>query len=193
MKHSLAVVGIVAVLGSGSATAQKPDATQQKSAHAQEKSASADAAFMRQAAADGMAEVEHGRLAAKQASAADVRQFGQRMVDDHSKANDELKSLASKKGVTLPAELEGKHKAMQEKLAKLKGPEFDKTYMAHMVDAHEQAVALFEKEAKGGKDACPRLCRENVACPSAASEDGARHQRQSGEGRGTVRPRIRGR
>jgi len=170
MKQWLQVASLVCLLGSGLLTAaqtpgpaqQKPMPAEQKPMPAEQKSASPDATFMRQAASDGMAEVEHGRLAAKNASADDVRQFGQRMVDDHSKANNELKALASKKGATLPAELEGKHKAMQDKLAKLKGAEFDRTYMAHMVDAHEQAVALFQKQAKGGKDADVRAYAEKT-------------------------------
>lgn len=120
---------------------------------AQGKPAAADAVFMRTAAMDGMAEVEHGRLAAQNATHAEVKQFGQRMVDDHSKAGDELKALASQKSVTLPAELDAKHKAMQDKLSKMKGAAFDRAYMAHMVTAHQQAVALFQKEASGGKDA----------------------------------------
>ena len=115
-------------------------------------SASKDAAFMRTAADDGMAEVDHGQLATQNASSADVKQFAQRMVDDHGKANDELKGLASQKNVTLPAEMSAKHKAMHEKLAKLKGDAFDAAYMSHMVTAHAQAVALFQKEAKGGAD-----------------------------------------
>jgi putative membrane protein len=116
------------------------------------KSANADSVFMRTAAMDGLAEVEHGRLAAQNASAADVKQFAQRMVDDHSKANEELKGLASQKNVTLPTELDQKHRAMQDKLAKLKGAAFDRAYMSHMVMAHQQAVALFQREAKAGKD-----------------------------------------
>jgi putative membrane protein len=111
-----------------------------------------DSAFARQAAADSTAEVEHGRLATQNASSADVKQFAQHMVDDHSKANTELKSIASQKQLTIPTELTGKHKAMQDKLSKLKGAEFDKAYMAHMVTAHQQAVSLFEREAKTGKD-----------------------------------------
>jgi putative membrane protein len=115
--------------------------------------AAADAMFIRTAAMDGMAEVEHGRLAAQNAAHDDVKQFGQRMVDDHSKAGDELKGLASQKNVTLPTELDAKHKAMHEKLSKMNGAAFDRAYMAHMVTAHQQAVALFQKEASGGKDA----------------------------------------
>ena len=116
------------------------------------KPASADSTFMRTAAMDGMAEVEHGRLAAQNADSSDVKQFAQRMVDDHGKANDELKSLASQKNVTLPAELDAKHKAMQAKLSKMKGAAFDRAYMEHMTAAHKQAVALFQREAKTGKD-----------------------------------------
>ena len=74
------------------------------------------------------------------------------MVTDHGKANDELKGLASKKNVTLPTELDAKHKAMHDKLAKMKGEAFDRAYMAHMVTAHQQAVTLFERESKTGKD-----------------------------------------
>jgi putative membrane protein len=114
--------------------------------------AAADAMFIRTAAMDGMAEVEHGRLAATNATNDEVKQFGQRMVDDHSKAGDELKALASRKNVTVPTTLEGKHQAMQDKLSKMKGAAFDRAYMAHMVTAHQQAVALFQKEASGGKD-----------------------------------------
>lgn len=115
--------------------------------------AAADAMFIRTAAMDGMAEVEHGRLAAQHAANDEVKQFAQRMVDDHSKAGDELKGLASQKNVTLPAGLDAKHQAMQDKLSNMKGTAFDRAYMAHMVTAHQQAVALFQKEASGGKDA----------------------------------------
>lgn len=114
---------------------------------------SADSTFMRTAAVDGMAEVEHGKLAAEHAASNDVKQFGQRMVDDHGKANAELKSVAAQKNVTLPTELDAKHKAMQAKLSKLKGAAFDSAYMAHMVSAHKEAVTLFQREAKSGKDA----------------------------------------
>jgi putative membrane protein len=137
-------------------TIPKPSGTATGHEHpagSQGASAGADAMFARTAAMDGMAEVEHGRLAAQNATHDEVKQFGQRMVDDHGKAGDELKSLASKKNVTLPTELDAKHKAMHDKLAKMKGDAFDRAYMSHMVTDHQQAVALFGKEAKGGKDA----------------------------------------
>jgi putative membrane protein len=136
------------------ATAGKPAKDETPAATGQKDTrTAADATFMRTAATNGMAEVEHGHLAAQNAAHADVKQFGQRMVGDHGKANDELRGLASRKNVTLPAALDSKHKSMQDKLAQMKGKQFDRVYMAHMVAAHEQAVALFEKEAKGGQDA----------------------------------------
>ena len=113
----------------------------------------ADATFIKAAAMDGMAEVEHGRFVAQNAASADVKQFAQRMVDDHSKANEELKSLASQKNIALPTELDAKHKAMQAKLSKLKGAALDAAYMTHMVADHKAGVALFQREAKSGKDA----------------------------------------
>ena len=144
--------------GTGAGTAgkgQEPTSTAKPApgSPAQGTPAAADAMFIRTAATDGMAEVEHGRLAAQNATNDEVKQFGQRMVDDHSKAGDELKGLASQKNVTLPTELDAKHKAMQDKLAKMKGEAFDRAYMSHMVTAHQQAVSLFTRESSSGKDA----------------------------------------
>jgi len=102
---------------------------------------------------DGLAEVELGRLASQNASSPDVKRFAQRMVDDHSKASDELKGLASQKDVALATKLDDQHRAVQQKLAQLKGAAFDQAYMAHMATAHLKAVALFQEEAKTGKDA----------------------------------------
>src|SRR5205814_6248381 len=88
-----------------------------------------DRSFMTEAATGGMAEVELGRLAAQKGQSADVKKFGQRMVDDHSKAKDELKQLATRKGVTLPADLTSEQKSEKDKLSKLSGAAFDKEYM----------------------------------------------------------------
>jgi len=135
----------------------KPPATSTAQQPADTKAAkpamAADSAFVREAAIGGMAEVELGQLGVKNASSADVKQFAQRMVDDHSKANDELKSLASQKNVTLPTALDAKHKAVHDKLAKLQGAAFDSAYMADMVKDHDADVAAFQREAKSGKDA----------------------------------------
>jgi putative membrane protein len=113
---------------------------------------SADQAFMMKAAQGGMAEVELGNLAVANAQSDSVKQFGQRMVDDHTKANDELKSIAGQKNVTLPASLDAKDAAMKNKMSGLKGAAFDKAYVADMVKDHKKDIAEFEKEANSGSD-----------------------------------------
>ena len=112
-----------------------------------------DTAFVMQAAQDGHAEVELGKLAQKNASSATVREFGARMVKDHGKANDELASIAKKLGMKVPTEPGDKHKAVAKKLSELKGEKFDAEYASEMVQAHENAVTLFQKQAKVGEAA----------------------------------------
>jgi putative membrane protein len=112
-----------------------------------------DKKFVEDAAQGGMAEVQFGQLAAQKAQNPEVKQFGQKMVDDHSKANDQLKSIASSKGVDLPTDLKGADKREHDRLSKLNGADFDREYMKHMVSDHKKDVSDFQKEAKSGKDA----------------------------------------
>ena len=114
---------------------------------------SADRKFAEKAAIGGMAEVELGNLAQQKASNDQVKQFGARMVQDHSKANDELKQVAGTKGIQLPASLDKKHQQDVERFQKMTGAQFDKAYMSHMVADHKQDVSEFKKEANSGKDA----------------------------------------
>lgn len=116
------------------------------------KPASPDAPFIGSAAMESLATVEHSRLATQNASSADVKQFAQRIIDDHRKAGDELKGLASPREIVLDTKLDDQHRATQETLAKLTGADFDKAYMAQMLKAHLQAVALFQQEMKSGQD-----------------------------------------
>ena len=115
--------------------------------------ASADKEFVQKAAIGGMAEVQMGKLAQQKAGSEQVKQFGSRMVEDHSKANDELKQVASNKGLTLPTDLDAKHKSKVAKLEKLSGAQFDRAYMDEMVDDHKHDVSDFEKQSKSGHDA----------------------------------------
>ncbi|MCA1622661.1 MAG: DUF4142 domain-containing protein [Acidobacteria bacterium] len=109
--------------------------------------------FMMEAAKGGMAEVELSRLALTKAQNAEVKQFAQRMVQDHTNANTELKQLAGKKNVTLPTELDAKHKATRDELAKLSGAEFDREYVSAMVEDHQKDVNLFRMQSESGTDA----------------------------------------
>ena len=113
---------------------------------------SADAAFVKKAAQGGLAEVELGQLATQKASSEDVKKFGQRMVDDHSKANDQLKQVAEQQHIDIPTEPHAKDKATKARLEKLSGEQFDRAYMKDMVKDHRKDVAEFEKASKSAKD-----------------------------------------
>ena len=109
--------------------------------------------FVHEAARAGIAEVKLGKMATEQAESRDVQQFGQRMVTDHTKANEQLKTIAQDKNIEVPTEMNEEHQQVAEKLAKLQGPEFDRAYIRTMVKDHEKAVELFSKEAQQGQDA----------------------------------------
>lgn len=111
-----------------------------------------DKQFMTKAAEGGLAEVQLGQLATEKAQNNDVKRFGQMMVDDHGKGNDQLKSVAEQKGVTLPTDLSAKDKAEKDRLSKLSGDAFDKAYMRHMVMDHKKDVAEFKRESTAAKD-----------------------------------------
>ncbi len=112
-----------------------------------------DLAFMNDAAPGGMAEVELGKLAVFKSNNADVKAFAQKMIDDHTKAGDELKQLATQKKVTLPPDVLPAHKQLIDKLSKSSGADFDKEYVMAMVEAHEKDVAAFENVSKTAADA----------------------------------------
>lgn len=111
-----------------------------------------DQEFMNKAAQGGMAEVMLGQTASTKGTSPDVKNFGNRMVSDHGKANDELKQLAQTKGVTLPSDIDDESKKMADKLSKLSGKDFDKEYINGMVEDHEKDVKEFEKASKDAKD-----------------------------------------
>ena len=164
----LVVFGSLLLLGTTNAQQQQTDKSTQGTSTSKQKSDKSssmqsdkksmsvhktDQDFMKKAAEGGMAEVALGELAAKQGSSEDVKHFGQRMVDDHSKANRELMDLASQKGVTLPTEPNAQQKAEKAKMEKLSGANFDREYMRAMVKDHDKDVAEFEKQSRTAHDA----------------------------------------
>jgi putative membrane protein len=116
------------------------------------KGSSQDRTFIMEATAGGLAEVQLGRLALQKASRSEVKEFGQMMVADHTKANDQLLNIAQGKGPAAPHSLEPEHKAAQDHLSKLSGEAFDRAYMQHMVKDHQKDVALYRKQATGASD-----------------------------------------
>jgi len=109
--------------------------------------------FMTGAAYSGNAEIVAGRMALEKTKNAEVKQFAQQMIAEHTKAGNELKALATKKSFTPPMDLDGEHKTMAADMSKLTGEEFDRAYMRGQVADHQKTVALFEAQANGGTDA----------------------------------------
>jgi len=109
-----------------------------------------DREFIEKAAAGGMLEVEAGKMAQSKSQNADVKSFGDMLATDHSAANDELKALAQKKGVAVPASLPKKEQKMLDKMASAKN--FDKEFIHDGVQDHKKDIKEFEKVSKEAKD-----------------------------------------
>jgi putative membrane protein len=113
---------------------------------------SSDRQFMTEAAQGGLAEVQLGQLASKRGASTKVKEFGQRMVQDHTQANNQLKELATQKGVTLPTSIGSENQKVRQQLSKLSGNRFDRQYINHMLQDHKKDVSLFQREAQEGQD-----------------------------------------
>ena len=111
-----------------------------------------DADFVRMSATGGMAEVVAGKEASHSANAM-VKDFGQKMVQDHTNLGQELASVAKTKGVEMPTELAADDATEIKKMNGMNGTAFDSAYLKSQVLAHQKAIALFQKEAEEGTDA----------------------------------------
>jgi len=111
-----------------------------------------DTDFLKKAAKGNLAEVELGRLAAQKATSPEVKEFGSRMVRDHTKANHELSALAASKGVTVPTSISLGEDVSVAHLKMLSGKSFDDAYIKMMVDDHKEDVAAFERASTGSQD-----------------------------------------
>jgi putative membrane protein len=112
-----------------------------------------DTAFVTFAADAGMLEVQLGKLAATKGSSPEVKRFGESMVADHTKANDELKALAGKKGIMIPVTLSARSQDKYEALSAKTGADFDRAYADQMVKDHQEVIAKFKQESQAGNDA----------------------------------------
>jgi putative membrane protein len=142
----------VGMVTAAAAQSSNDKMTNDSSGTSSAKLAPTDRQFIKKAAEGGLAEVELGKLASEKAESSDVKQFGQRMVDDHTKANDQLKQVASEKGVSVPDKLSAKDAATKARLEKLSGKAFDRAYMRDMVTDHTKDVSEFRMESKNAKD-----------------------------------------
>lgn len=160
MRHTtstLAVAASLALLAGGASAQATGTATQGAATTAPapaSKLSRSDANFMKDAAKAGAAEIESSKLAAQKATDPKVKSFAQQMVDDHTKAAAELKTLAQSKGVELPDDPSLMQKGKLKALSSADGTKFDQRYAESMgVKAHEDTVKLFQKAANSAKDA----------------------------------------
>lgn len=109
--------------------------------------------FIKDAAQGNMAEMAMGRLAETKAQSTEVKQFAQQLVTDHGKAQDQLKPVAEKHKVKMPTELSDKHRQDAQRFEKMQGAEFDRAFMAHMVQDHQKEIQKFQQAEKEIKDA----------------------------------------
>ena len=112
-----------------------------------------DLGFVNDLTIANLAEIELGRMASERAANADVKRFGQMMVDDHTAAGTTLKRIATEHSIPMPTQLDDKHRDLRERLAKLQGAEFDREYMKAMISGHEDVVDKLE----------PRIDKDRLA------------------------------
>jgi putative membrane protein len=138
MKRALAVLAMAAPLAAWAPLAGAAD--------------SPDASFYKKAAEGGIAEVEAGKLAQQKSSNSQVKDFGAMMVKDHTAAGEKLKAIADSKGISLPGDSSVGQMADKAKLEVLSGDTFDKSYIKGQISAHQDTIALFQKEIAAGED-----------------------------------------
>ena len=149
-----------------------------------------DKKFIQETVQGGIAEVELGELALENAQSDEIKSLAQHIVDEHSKANDELKTIAESKQVTPPTTTNAKQKALAARLRKLSGKEFDKAYALAMIEDHKADIMKFEKVAKKGVDTdlkafaektLPTLRHHLEMAEASAKAAGVKRSGQKGE------------
>ncbi|HEX7362354.1 MAG TPA: DUF4142 domain-containing protein [Bryobacteraceae bacterium] len=120
-----------------------------------------DEEFAKKAAEGGMTEIAMGKLAAQKGSTPAVKQFGEKLVNDHTKAGDQLKQAATKANVNLPSSLNKKHQKEVNKLAALSGEKFDKAFIKRAVKDHKNDIEEFKAEVEGGSNPAVRQFASN--------------------------------
>lgn len=121
-----------------------------------------DSKFMTEAASGGMMEVQAGQIAVQKGISQEVKDFGQEMITDHSKANEELKTLAAQKNVVLPSALSDADQKNIDKLNNADAKDFDKTYMKMMVEDHKVDIDKFQGVVNHPEDADVKAWAQNT-------------------------------
>lgn len=143
---ALALCSLLAVGNYTTAKAANTDANRGQLSHS-------DYKFAEAATKANAAEIELGQLASQKAEDPAVKQYAQRIVQDHTRASQQLQQILSQKGVTIPTETASSENREMDKLQKLSGADFDKAYIDHMVRDHKKDVKEFERQSQKAEDA----------------------------------------
>jgi putative membrane protein len=147
MRSSLCVAALLMGLSSVSALGQTASTMSSGTAPV------GDGVFVKKATVSDTYEIAAGRIAETKATSADVKTFANRMITDHTKSSDQLKSILSKKGHTpAPPPIDPAHKAMLNKLRNAGAQDFDSLYAQQQIQAHQEAVMLYTSEQQSGTD-----------------------------------------
>jgi putative membrane protein len=110
--------------------------------------------FVQKVAIRDMFEVESGKLAQEKSGNDAIKQFARKMVEDHTKTTNELKSIAQKiQGLELPSQMDAEHQGKLDQLRAASGTQFDQRYRTQQIEAHQKAVQLFQDYAARGDNA----------------------------------------
>jgi putative membrane protein len=146
---------VAAALAVPDQTPAVPASSQTSAASGQQlnpKKTGKDRKFAKTALEDGLAQIEFGQLAVQKGDSPDIKQFGQKMIADHSKMNDQIKPIAQQLGVDIPAQLSKDDRKTLAKLSVLSGTAFDQAYIKNMVKDHHAELFTFQEEAASGQD-----------------------------------------
>lgn len=113
---------------------------------------SADRNFATKAASGGLAEVQSAQMAQQKGESPQVKTFAQRIITDHTQANNDLQQIAQQENLTLPTEPSKQERSAMQRVGGLTGAAFDRTYAQQEVRDHQQDIALFQQEAESGHD-----------------------------------------
>jgi putative membrane protein len=188
--YLLALISVALLFG-GSVALARHEAASKKATN----DTMSDSAFARAADEANLTEVKLGQLAEEKGTTQTIKDFGKRMVTDHSRAEDALRTAAAKDKVSLPGSLDANDQALYNSLSKLSGNAFDRAYQHDMITNHENDIAAFRHEANDGKDAAIKtfasetlptlethlhLAKEMSQSPSAQKSSAGGNSRHSG-------------
>lgn len=144
---ALLVSGLMVIPGVAQSSSSSGQQSQQGA-----QSSSSDQNFIKKAAQDNLAEIQLAQLVQQKANDNNIKQMAQRVMSDHQQNQQQLQQIAQQQNVTLPTQPDAEHQRKYDKLSKLNGQQFDKTFVREQVKDHQKDVAMFQHESQNATD-----------------------------------------